>query len=54
MDETGLQLNNKPGKVIVIRESKNVTSVTLGEKDEKISALTCVNGEGTFIPLFVL
>lgn len=34
MDETGLQLNNKPGKVIAIKGSKNVTSVTSGEKGE--------------------
>lgn len=50
MDETGLQLNNKPGKVIAIKGSKNVTSVTSGEKGETISVLACVSGEGTFLP----
>nr|XP_022906536.1 uncharacterized protein LOC111418265 [Onthophagus taurus] len=54
MDETGLQLNNKPGKVIAIKGSKNVTSVTSGEKGETISVLACVNGEGTFLPPFCI
>lgn len=54
MDETGLQLNNKPGKVVALKGSKNVTSVTSGEKGETISVLTCVNGEGTFLPPFCI
>nr|XP_023020198.1 uncharacterized protein LOC111508813 [Leptinotarsa decemlineata] len=54
MDETGLQLNNKPGKVVALKGSKNVTSVTSGEKGETISVLTCVNKEGTFLPPFCI
>ncbi|XP_039278770.1 uncharacterized protein LOC120350253 [Nilaparvata lugens] len=54
MDETGLQLNNKPGKVVALKGSKNVTSVTSGEKGETISLLACVNGEGTFLPPFCI
>lgn len=54
MDETGLQLNNKPGKVIAIKGSKNVTTVTSGEKGETISVLACVSGEGTFLPPFCI
>lgn len=49
MDETGLQLNNKPSSV-AIKGSKNVTSITLSEKGETISVVACVNGEGTFLP----
>lgn len=54
MDETGLQLNNKPGKVVAIKGSKNVTSVTSGEKGETISVLACVSGEGYFLPPFCI
>lgn len=54
MDETGLQLNNKPGEVVAIKGSKNVTSITSGEKGETISCLACCNGEGTFLPPFCI
>ncbi|XP_049790235.1 uncharacterized protein LOC126195653 [Schistocerca nitens] len=52
MDETGLQLHNKPVSVLAIKGSRNVASVTSGEKGETISVLYCVNGEGTFYPPF--
>lgn len=48
MYETSLQLNTEPGIVIAIKDYKNVTSVTSGEKGETISVPTCVSGEGTF------
>lgn len=54
MDETSLQFNNKPGKVVALKDSKNVASVILGEKGENISVLTCVNGEGTFLSPFCI
>ncbi|KOC59386.1 Jerky protein homolog-like [Habropoda laboriosa] len=54
MDETGLQLNNKPGHVVAIKGSKNVTSITSGERGETISVLTCCNGEGMFLPPFCI
>ena len=50
MDETGLQLNNVPGKVIARKGSKNVTAITSGEKGETITVVACCNAEGTFIP----
>lgn len=50
MDETGLQLNNKPEHVIAEKGSKNVAAVTSGEKGETITVICCCNGEGTFIP----
>ncbi|XP_050293801.1 tigger transposable element-derived protein 2-like [Anthonomus grandis grandis] len=50
LDETGLQLNNNPGKVVVSKGAKIVNCITSAEKGETISVLTCVNAEGTFFP----
>lgn len=50
MDETGLQLNNKPTKVLAAKGSKNVSSLTSGEKGETISVIACCNAEGMFLP----
>lgn len=50
MDETGLQLNNRPGHVIVQKGSKNIASISSGEKGETITVITCCNAEGVFIP----
>ena len=49
VDETGLQLNNRPGKVIAVKGSRAVTSITSGEQGETISILACCNGEGIFL-----
>ncbi|CAH1959101.1 unnamed protein product [Acanthoscelides obtectus] len=46
VDETGLQMNNKPGFVIAQRGSKNVSAVTSAEKGETISVITSCNAEG--------
>ncbi|XP_023312222.1 CENP-B homolog protein 2-like [Anoplophora glabripennis] len=50
IDETGLQLNNRPEYVVDEKGSKNVTAVTSGEKGETISVIVCCNAEGMFIP----
>lgn len=50
MDETGLQLNNKPGQVVAIKGSKNVAAITSGERGETITVIACCSAEGTFIP----
>lgn len=50
MDETGVQLNNKPGYVIAQKGSKCVQSVTSTEKGETITVIACCNAEGNFIP----
>lgn len=50
MDETGLQLNNRPDHVIAEKGSKSVFSVTSGEKGETITVVTCCNAEGVFLP----
>lgn len=50
MDETGLQLNNKPASVIAKKGSKNVAAVSSSEKGETITAICCCNAEGHFLP----
>ncbi|XP_030767613.1 uncharacterized protein LOC115891305 [Sitophilus oryzae] len=50
MDETGLQLNNRPEHVIAEKGSKNIAAITSGEKGVTITVICCCNGEGTFIP----
>lgn len=50
MDETGLQLNNRPGFVLAEKGSKSVASVTSGEKGETITVIACCNAEGAFLP----
>ncbi|XP_030749386.1 uncharacterized protein LOC115877377 [Sitophilus oryzae] len=50
MDETGLQLNNKPGYVIAKKGSKNVAAITSSEKGETITIISCCNAEGFFLP----
>jgi hypothetical protein len=50
MDETGLQLNNKLAQVIGQKESKDLSSITSGEKGEAITVIACCNAESNFLP----
>ncbi|CAH1961310.1 unnamed protein product [Acanthoscelides obtectus] len=50
VDESGLQLNNRPGHVVAAKGSKSVAAITSGEKGETITVIACCNGEGTFLP----
>ena len=50
MDESGIQLINKPGKVVTAKGSKNVNVLTSGEKGETITVIACNNAEGRFLP----
>ncbi|KAI4468034.1 hypothetical protein MML48_2g00008991 [Holotrichia oblita] len=50
MDETGIQLNNKPGNVIATKGSKDVYVLTASEKGETVSVIACNNAEGIFLP----
>ncbi|XP_031335310.1 uncharacterized protein LOC116182439 isoform X2 [Photinus pyralis] len=50
IDESGLQLNNNPGKVVATKGAKTVNCVTSGEKGETVSVIACVNAEGHFLP----
>ncbi|XP_018562484.1 uncharacterized protein LOC108904417 [Anoplophora glabripennis] len=54
MDETGLQLCNKPDKVVATKGSKDVQSVTSAEKGETISIIACCNAEGNYLPPYVI
>lgn len=49
IDDSDLQLNNKPGKVIVAKGSQAVTFITSGERGETISVIPCRNDEGMFL-----
>lgn len=50
MDETGIQLTNVPGKVVAIKGSKCVQTLTPKEKGESISIIACMNAEGVYLP----
>lgn len=50
MDETGIQLNNKPGKVLATKGSRSVKMVTSGEKGETMTLIGCCNAVGNFLP----
>ncbi|CAG4982320.1 unnamed protein product [Parnassius apollo] len=49
MDETGLQLNNRPGHVLAEKGIKAVSTVTSTEKGETITVIVCCNAEDLFI-----
>jgi len=50
MDKSGVQLNNKPGKVLAKKGARAVKSLTFGEKGETIIVVTCCNAIGNFLP----
>ena len=54
MDETGLQLNNVPGKVVALKGSKDVHVVTSQERGETITVVACCNAEGNFMPPYCI
>lgn len=50
MDESGLQLNSRPGHVLAQKGSKAVSTVTSTENRETITIIACCNAESTFLP----
>lgn len=50
MDESGLQLNNRPGLVLAEKGVKVVSTITSTEKGETITIIACCNAEGNFLP----
>ncbi|XP_031327277.1 tigger transposable element-derived protein 2-like [Photinus pyralis] len=54
VDETGIQINNKPGKVVATKGAKDVYSLTSSEKGENVSLVACCNAEGNYIPPVVI
>jgi hypothetical protein len=49
-DETGLQVNNKPGHVLVKKGSTDVHLLTSAKKGNTISAISSCSAEGHFLP----
>lgn len=54
IDETGLQLNSRPGEVLARKGSKAVATVTSTERGETITLVVCCNAEGNFLPPAVI
>ncbi|XP_064482894.1 tigger transposable element-derived protein 6-like [Ornithodoros turicata] len=50
MDESGIQLINKPNKVVASKGSKVVHTVTPCERGKNITVVACANAEGHFLP----
>lgn len=50
MDESGIQIINKAGKVLTAKGSKNVSVLTSAEKGETVTVIACNNAEGRFLP----
>ncbi|KAI4464452.1 hypothetical protein MML48_3g00001671 [Holotrichia oblita] len=50
MNETGIQLINKPSKVVAAKGSKFVYSITSKDKGETVALIACNNAEGMFQP----
>lgn len=54
VDESGIQLINKPGKVLITKGAKDVHVITPREKRETVSLIACCNAEGGFLPPVLL
>lgn len=54
IDETGLQLNNKPEKVIATKGKRDVHQLSSAEKGETVTIIACCNAEGKYIPPYVI
>lgn len=50
MDESGISVVHKPGKVLAELGRRNVHSITSAEKGKTHTILTCVSASGSFIP----
>lgn len=50
MDETGVQLINKPGKVITKKGAKDVHVLTSKERGENVTVIACCSADGKYIP----
>ncbi|XP_031329206.1 uncharacterized protein LOC116160204 [Photinus pyralis] len=50
MNESGIQINNKPDRVIAHKGSRAFHVLTSKERGENVSIIACANAEGTFLP----
>ena len=54
MDETGVTVIHKPGKVVTEVGRRNVWAITSGEKGKTHTILTCVSASGSALPPFLI
>lgn len=54
VDETGISIVHKPGKVVTELGRRNVWSVTSAEKGKTHTVLACVSASGFAIPPFMI
>ena len=54
MDETGVTVVHKPGKVVTEVGRRNVWAVTSGEKGKTHTILSCVSASGSTLPPFMI
>ena len=54
MDESGIQLINKPGKVVTMKGAKDIHVLTPRERGENITVIACNSAEGVFLPLVLI
>ena len=54
MDETGVTIVHKPGKVVTEVGRRNVWAVTSGEKGKTHTILSCVSASGSTLPPFMI
>jgi len=54
MDETGVSIVHKPGKVLTELGRRNVWAVTSAEKGKTHTILTCVSASGNSLPPFMI
>lgn len=54
MDETGVSVVHKPGKVVTEVGCRNVWAITSGEKGKTHTILTCVSASGFALPPFLI
>lgn len=53
-DESGLQLNNDPGKVVAVKGSKDVHNIISAERGENITIIGCISAEGNYLPPYCI
>ncbi|KAJ8866680.1 hypothetical protein PR048_032541 [Dryococelus australis] len=54
MNESGIQLTNKPGKLVTTKGAKDVHVLTPHERGENVTVIACCDAEGAFLPPVLL
>ena len=54
LDETGISVVHKPGRILTELGCKQVWSVTSGEKGKTHTVLVCVSATGQVLPLMMI